>query len=334
MDDDLDFTDEEIREELSKLGYYDIAPSRLQQFKTDLERLVRFDRSKNSSQEGSLLSPEQFRGDESFRSQPYIHKERIPLEGTAFPDRNRTKASVPSYLHDVHGKENLCSDQEDGERLISYSNRVGAHGDPSGSRFIKIPQINDNLSETDSERRYMRRKILRKGSDGSKIIDESVTESEVGSLADIEERLKEVRLSYYTLNHRGERTRPASAPPAQAPYRLDPDDPRPASVILRSADHPHTRNLRKCDPVARGQQFRQSWAANRVPGEKAHKRLRWNVREQMLCRDTMEYKRPQKTYVPNSYVVPTEKKRSALRWQVRMDIAQGNVPLTDLPEDF
>lgn len=61
-------------------------------------------------------------------------------------------------------------------------------------------------------------------------------------------------------------------------------------VILRSAEHPHTRNLRKCDPVARGQLFRQSWAANRVPGEKAHKRLRWNVREQMLCRDTMEYK--------------------------------------------
>ena len=56
-------------------------------------------------------------------------------------------------------------------------------------------------------------------------------------------------------------------------------------VILRPSEHPHTRNIRKSDPVARYQQFRQSWTQQRAPGEKKHNQLRWNVREQMLAHD-------------------------------------------------
>ena len=59
------------------------------------------------------------------------------------------------------------------------------------------------------------------------------------------------------------------------------------SVILRKSDHPHTKNLRKSDPVARYQEFRKSWEQQRAPGEKNHKNLRWNVREQMLAQDVV-----------------------------------------------
>ncbi|KAK3093782.1 hypothetical protein FSP39_020139 [Pinctada imbricata] len=112
----------------------------------------------------------------------------------------------------------------------------------------------------------------------------------------------------------------------QPPYRLAPDDPRPASVILRPSEHPHTKHLRKSDPVARFQQFRQSWSMQKVPGEKNHKQLRWNIREQMLSQDQVIEKKAPKSYIPNSYVVPTEKKRKNLRWQIRMDMAQGQMP--------
>lgn len=57
------------------------------------------------------------------------------------------------------------------------------------------------------------------------------------------------------------------------------------AVILRPSEHPHTRNVRKSDPVARYQQFRQSWTHQRAPGEKKHNQLRWNIREQMLAQD-------------------------------------------------
>ena len=49
--------------------------------------------------------------------------------------------------------------------------------------------------------------------------------------------------------------------------------------------NPHTRNIKKSDPVSRYQQYRQSWTAQRAPGEKSHKSLRWHVREHMLYHD-------------------------------------------------
>ncbi|NXL54476.1 HYLS1 protein, partial [Podilymbus podiceps] len=53
--------------------------------------------------------------------------------------------------------------------------------------------------------------------------------------------------------------------------------------------------------------------------------LRWDIREQMLCEPALPSK-PQRLCVPNAYTVPTEKKRAALRWGVRWDLAQGLVP--------
>ncbi|TSS35871.1 Hydrolethalus syndrome protein 1 [Bagarius yarrelli] len=71
-------------------------------------------------------------------------------------------------------------------------------------------------------------------------------------------------------------------------------------------------------------QYKQDWEMFKPPGEKRRKELHWAIREQL------EYQppppRPQRTYVPNTYVVPTAKKRSALRWEIRHDLANGIVP--------
>lgn len=56
-------------------------------------------------------------------------------------------------------------------------------------------------------------------------------------------------------------------------------------VIRPMTENPHTKNIRRSDPVTRYQQYQQSWQAQKAPGEKAHKSLRWNVREQMLYHD-------------------------------------------------
>ncbi|KFQ80534.1 Hydrolethalus syndrome protein 1, partial [Phaethon lepturus] len=53
--------------------------------------------------------------------------------------------------------------------------------------------------------------------------------------------------------------------------------------------------------------------------------LRWGIREQMLCKPELPSK-PQHLCVPNAYAVPTEKKRAALRWEVRWDLANGLLP--------
>ncbi|NXL92309.1 HYLS1 protein, partial [Alectura lathami] len=56
-----------------------------------------------------------------------------------------------------------------------------------------------------------------------------------------------------------------------------------------------------------------------------HKDLRWAVREQMLQQPNLPSK-PQRACIPNAYRVPTEKKRAALRWEVRWDLANGLIP--------
>ncbi|NXU79400.1 HYLS1 protein, partial [Oreotrochilus melanogaster] len=53
--------------------------------------------------------------------------------------------------------------------------------------------------------------------------------------------------------------------------------------------------------------------------------LRRSVREQMLCPPPAP-PRPQPTLHPNTYTVPTQKKRAALRWGVRWDLAHGLLP--------
>ena len=73
------------------------------------------------------------------------------------------------------------------------------------------------------------------------------------------------------------------------------------SVILRKTEHPHTKNIRKSDPVARFQEFRKSWDQQKAPGEKNHKNLRWNVREQMLAQDVV-YEKVYKLFLVKCFV--------------------------------
>ncbi|XP_057218546.1 glutamic acid-rich protein isoform X1 [Triplophysa rosa] len=100
--------------------------------------------------------------------------------------------------------------------------------------------------------------------------------------------------------------------------------PRPKSFIRPVFDHPHTRNWKKSDPVAKYFQYKQEWEMFKPPGEKSRKELHWAIRERLLHQPPPP--RPQKTYIPNNYVVPTEKKRSALRWEIRHDLAHGIIP--------
>lgn len=41
----------------------------------------------------------------------------------------------------------------------------------------------------------------------------------------------------------------------------------------------------KCDPVTRYHEYKAVWERYKIPGEKAHKQLRWNVRAHMLRKD-------------------------------------------------
>uniref|UniRef100_A0A4W5RYN9 HYLS1 centriolar and ciliogenesis associated n=1 Tax=Hucho hucho TaxID=62062 RepID=A0A4W5RYN9_9TELE len=100
--------------------------------------------------------------------------------------------------------------------------------------------------------------------------------------------------------------------------------PRPKSFIRPVMDHPHTRGLKKTDPVAKYFQYKQDWEMFKAPGEKDRKALHLEIRQQLAYQPLPP--KPQRVFVPNTYVVPTEKKRSALRWEIRHDLANGLLP--------
>ncbi|XP_077461210.1 uncharacterized protein hyls1 isoform X3 [Stigmatopora argus] len=84
------------------------------------------------------------------------------------------------------------------------------------------------------------------------------------------------------------------------------------------------RTIKKMDPVTRYFQYKQLWDEFKLPGERDHRELRWEIRERLAYQPIAPKAR--RTYVANSYVVPTEKKRSALRWQVRNQMAHPDPP--------
>jgi hydrolethalus syndrome protein 1 len=188
----------------------------------------------------------------------------------------------------------------------------------------------------------MKRKVLRKV-DGHVSISESFTESEVDDLTELRERLRSTAISSHcrplsappdvrhsvctTTDHCLEQhRRPHTACREPSLYNLPEDYQGPKALIRPMSCDPHIRNIKKNDPVARYQEYQHCWTACRAPGEKAHKQLRWGVREKMLYHDQVVEKKPQRSYQPNTYVVPSDKKRKTLRWQIRMDLAQGVKP--------
>ncbi|XP_060079273.1 centriolar and ciliogenesis-associated protein HYLS1-like [Ylistrum balloti] len=318
LEEENNFTDDEIRYELSKLGYNNVPDQRLKEFKKDLKVLIRHEYSKESSQNNSMSSHPPPDTSTSIGGFPHSYN-RSPLEESQQRSTTQDSWRIPNHQGGKENRYDIGIDPILRKPLGPAPKQIGGNFSMYDSTTdTSQHQHRDDVSDTDTERRMVKRKVLRKKDDGSKVIDESM--SDIGSILDLDERLRDLGIDDERTSRRPQSSREVP------PYRLAPDDQRPASVILRSAKHPHTKNLRKSDPVARFQQFQQSWSQQKAPGEKVHKNLRWNIREHMLNQDQVLEKKSQRVFVPNKYVVPTDKKRRDLRWQIRMDIAQGQMP--------
>ncbi|XP_057897309.1 centriolar and ciliogenesis-associated protein HYLS1 [Melospiza georgiana] len=100
--------------------------------------------------------------------------------------------------------------------------------------------------------------------------------------------------------------------------------PRERSPVVPAYIAPQAERVRRTDPVARLNAYRQDWQRFRFPGQDSHQGLRWATRTQMLQSGLP--RQAQKRLVPNTYQVPTTKKRDSLRFGVRYDLAHCNMP--------
>lgn len=308
----MDFTEDEVRDKLKELGYHDVPRSKLLEFMADLEELIQLDLSgcASSINDGDLSKVE-----DTTREDITLQDVSVNVQPKAF-----AKEKVKPLMHHISfDKENLpLFDRED----IPVFDSTGYH--ESLSSTLMSTEGDATLREV-SERPSsgMRRKVVRRRDGSSRIFDESTTndESVLSDITALEEKVRNlpvtnddrVSVNSSSTTYKKHRSKSLSSINSVSTSTSLP------AFIRPSIKHPHTKNLMKCDPVSRFHQFNKEWKHNKFPGESSHSNVRWNVRERMLHCEVFE--KPRHQHSANDYVVPTDKKRQALRWKVRTAMA-------------
>ena len=313
----MDFTEQEVKDKLEELGYHDVPHSKLLEFMADLEELIQLDLSgcvssvndENASIFDDTCSTREYSKDfEDTLLQDITTK----VQPKAF-----AKEKIKQSLHHISfDKENMSVFDS-----IGYSENLS-----STMTSVDDLAVCKNKNDADKQANLcMKRKVARKKDGSSRIFDESTTnnESELLDITALEERVRTLpvrdddtsSVSSYaiTSGYRKHRSKSVSSLNSLSSTSLP-------AFIRPSIIHPHTKNLRKCDPVSRYHQFKKEWKHSKFPGESSHSNIRWNVREQMLHCEVFE--KPRHQHNANDYVVPTEKKRQSLRWRVRTAMAR------------
>ncbi|KAJ4944428.1 hypothetical protein JOQ06_012972 [Pogonophryne albipinna] len=308
----LDFSEEEIQQQLAALGYKNIPKHRLREFKQDLDELVRHGEWK------TLAPSPQMNPSTSQPSPPAFTKEKVSnchFKGSRerfflHPGQAEHERQVLTTCENRDPRQG-CSDSYaqhsvslNPRRPAGPPGRLQEEEDPDETLH---PPLTDSLSSTPDSHRghFIKRKVLRKHKGQSLVCDESIYSEDSDAASFLEERLANLRLS-----------------PGMTRAKSDGDlRPKPKSFIRPVMSQ---QTIKKTDPVAKYFQYKQLWEMFKLPGESDRRAIRMEIKEQLAYQPPAP--KPRRVFVPNSYVVPTEKKRSALRWEIRNDLANGLLP--------
>uniref|UniRef100_A0A3Q0RWJ1 HYLS1 centriolar and ciliogenesis associated n=1 Tax=Amphilophus citrinellus TaxID=61819 RepID=A0A3Q0RWJ1_AMPCI len=333
--DNLDFSEEEIQQQLALLGYKNIPKHRLREFKQDLDELIRRGEWKSLASSTQINTKSQTATSQP--SPPAYTKEKGQSSGRAFflhagnADHRNLQGCCDSYAqHSVAQKIRLPP---------GAPSRLQVEQDLEDT--LQSPLTDGYTSTPDTQERcFIKRKVLRKHQGESFFCDESVYSDD--SASGLEEQLAELHLStspqqdfesesedvtsqsdtQSSESDGGSLSAFDSYMRGMTQTQRDGDlRPKPKSFIRPVTSR---ETIKKTDPVAKYFQYKQLWETFKLSGEKDRRALRWEikVRKHSFNREP----KPQRVYVPNSYIVPTEKKRSALRWKIRSDLAGGLLP--------
>lgn len=352
--DNLDFSEEEIQQQLALLGYKNIPKHRLREFKQDLDELIRRGEWKSLASSTQINTKSQTATSQP--SPPAYTKEKVSPycfngSGGAFFLRAGNadhRNTLTSCQNGEYIKLQGCCDSY---AQHSVAQKIGLPpGAPSRLQVeqdledtLQSPLTDGYTSTPDTqERRIIKRKVLRKHQGESFVCDESVYSEDSGTASGLEEQLAELHLSTsLQQDFESESEDVTSQSDTQSSEsdggslsafdsymrgmtqtQRDGDlRPKPKSFIRPVMSR---ETIKKTDPVAKYFQYKQLWEMFKLSGEKDRRALRWEIKERLAYQPPPP--KPQRVYVPNTYIVPTEKKRSALRWKIRNDLAGGLLP--------
>lgn len=320
---DFEFTEEEVRQELLVLGYNDIPPSKLKEFMADLRQLAAHERSGSETETSLASTADVTVPDDGLTKYP----EHTNFHWGVSPPQTKKFLSPLRQSRAFQKSKTLNTMSSFDENLTSF--KPSTHASATHSRLAATPGGDDvssaSLEESYSGSSIVRRKVLRRDDNGR----QDITTEE---LTYVEEDADETGVDADDLDTDRDcsprdgvgfslprRVRPFSA----SSFSSSSSTRQLPSFIRRDPSPPRRRH----DPVNRYHQYKEVWTAQRAPGEKQHKDLRWAVREQMQRRDEM-IKPRHRYYVPNDYVPPTDKRRQDLRWEIRTQMAHKINPST------
>ncbi|XP_071360943.1 centriolar and ciliogenesis-associated protein HYSL1 [Trachinotus anak] len=356
--DSLDFSEEEIQEQLAILGYKNIPKHRLREFKQDLDELIRHGEWKIFAS-SNHINPTQTHPTTSQPSPPAYTKEKVSqyhfkdsAEGFFL---HAAKADRERHVLTTCQNRDYGRQQGHYDSYAQHSVAPKLHLPPGAPTRLQVepeldpedtlhPPLTDSYTSSPDThgRRFVKRKVLRKHKGQTLVCDESIYSEDSDAASCLEERLADLRLSTSTQHdseaenedvtgqsdsHSSESdgiSLSAFESYLRGMTRTQSDGdlrPKPKSFIRPVMSQ---QTIKKTDPVAKYFQYKQLWEMFKLPGEKDRRALRWEIKERLAYQPPPP--KPRRVYVPNTYVVPTEKKRSALRWEIRNDLANGLLP--------
>ncbi|XP_034043835.1 hydrolethalus syndrome protein 1 homolog isoform X2 [Thalassophryne amazonica] len=345
----LDFSEEEIEEQLKLLGYKNIQKHKLCEFKRELDELIQQGKwenlipssQKNSTGSHTIMSPV---------TPPSSVKERVSPCCVQSP-------SDGFFLHEFEEEPNrpvlTCQNRDFGQKKgqsDSYAQHSVAakHRLPPGAPTTLWAAPGSELSESPTSvpglrhRRFIKRKVLRKRDGQSVVCDESVYSEESDSVSFLSERLAEIDLSASEKHDSETENEDVTSCSDRQSAELQEASLSAFESYIRSLTETRRdfrirskpksfirpalgqQKVKKSDPVAKYFYYKRLWEALKLPGEQDRSALHREIKEQLVHQPPPP--KPRRVYVPNTYVVPTEKKRSSLRWEIRNDLANGVLP--------
>lgn len=249
------FSFEEIREQLAVLGYTDVSDAKVAEFKRD-------------------------------------------LDGISMIKANGRGGSGHARFAQLEEED----DEEEEEEETYVSSTITPTAEIHSGRRVRI--CTPRGSEVTPRRTVLRKVVRRDGETNQRHVEETSYTEEVSAL-DSNESLNE---SSWSPPPRGFRhappinghefmtrtRRPLSARSSSSIQTETSSVSAPCGgLIMRQPGQPHTRNIKKGDPVSRYHAYKQLWEMQRPPGDLNHRQLRWTVKEAMMVHE-VPMKRPPK----------------------------------------
>ncbi|KAA0707831.1 hypothetical protein E1301_Tti009691 [Triplophysa tibetana] len=209
--DHLDFSEEEIQQQLAALGYNNIPKQRLREFKRDLDHLIRHEKSKSHSSSEWSSPPDSRSG----KSPPALVKEKVILNNIG-PSRNYALFNTSSVgqHHDIFTSTFHEEDIRDTNNYYDSYSRHSIADRParpstapnrletekrSSEIFYSISDVSHTTSperENWAQKRpTVKRKVLRKYQGQSHVCDESTHSEDSGFDSRLENENKDDRES-------------------------------------------------------------------------------------------------------------------------------------------